>query len=143
MTDVGGLLKSMRHSPRFNGRSNLAHNVGRVLSTSGWRAMAKWKPGESPNPGGRPKIVLDDGRTLVQVAREHTLSAVETLVTLLDAESEAVRATAATALLDRGWGRPRQDLGIELKSDEAAASMLEQARRRAMGVSVPAPASSH
>ena len=41
-----------------------------------------------------------------ELARAHTGTAVQTLVDLLRARNEAVRAAAAVALLDRGWGRP-------------------------------------
>jgi hypothetical protein len=90
--------------------------------------------GQSGNPGGRAKVALPDGRTLTDIAREHTPKAVEALVAVLDSKdaSDAAKVSAATAILDRGWGRPKQDLGIELKSDEQAASLLEQARRRAI-----------
>ena len=42
------------------------------------------------------------------LARQHTDRAIETLVTALDDPKTAV--AAATALLDRGWGRPAQAL---------------------------------
>ena len=89
--------------------------------------------GQSGNPGGRAKIALPDGRTLTEIAREHTPKAVQALVDVLgNAEaSDAAKVSAATALLDRGWGRPKQDLGIELKSDDQVAGLLEAARKRA------------
>lgn len=96
--------------------------------------------GKSGNPGGK-SVVLADGRTLTDLAREHTPKAVQALVDVLenDGASDAAKVSAATAILDRGWGRPKQDLGIEIKSDEASASLLEQARRRAKegGVILP------
>ena len=94
-----------------------------------------FKKGESGNPGGRPKMTLEDGRTLTDLAREHTPTAVKTLVEVMEAagSSDAARVSAATALLDRGWGRPKQDLGVEMKTDEATAALLEAARKRAAG----------
>jgi hypothetical protein len=41
-----------------------------------------------------------------ELARAHTLEAIETLVTMLQAESERTRVAAAEALLSRGWGTP-------------------------------------
>lgn len=88
--------------------------------------------GQSGNPGGKSKV-LADGRTLTDLAREHTPKAVQALVDVLDngEASDAAKVSAATAILDRGWGRPKQDLGIEMKPDEATAALLEQARKRA------------
>jgi len=62
---------------------------------------------------------------------------VTALVEVLDSAeaSDAAKVSAATAILDRGWGRPRQDLGIEMKSDDSAAALLEAARKRAMEAS--------
>ena len=93
-----------------------------------------FKKGQSGNPGGRAKMVMPDGKTLTELAREHTPKAVQALVDVLESETatDAAIVSAATALLDRGWGRPKQDLGIEVKSDESVAAMLEAARKRAL-----------
>lgn len=72
-----------------------------------------FKAGQSGNPGGRPKVVLPDGRTLAEVARDHTLKAVKTLVDVMedDGAPPVARVGAANAILDRGWGKPLQQLG--------------------------------
>lgn len=94
-----------------------------------------FKKGQSGNPGGRAKMTMADGKTLTDLAREHTPKAVGALVDVLgdDEAPHAAKVSAATALLDRGWGRPRQDLGVEMKSDEGIAALLEAARKRAAG----------
>src|SRR5215510_11563187 len=61
-----------------------------------------WPPGRSGNPGGRPKAALD----VQELARAHTPDAIRALVAALDSPRE--RVAAATALLDRAWGRPVQ-----------------------------------
>lgn len=53
---------------------------------------------------------LDKDKMLVaSLAREHTETAIKTLVNLmLTAEENAVKKAAADSLLDRGWGKPAQ-----------------------------------
>jgi hypothetical protein len=65
-------------------------------------------PGRSGNPGGRPKAL----REVMELARARTEAAVDTLAAVMADETAppAARVSAATALLDRGWGRPVQGL---------------------------------
>lgn len=67
--------------------------------------MAKFVKGQSGNPGGRPKAVAE----VRDLAREYTPQAIESLAQIATAgESEAARVSAATALLDRAWGKAPQ-----------------------------------
>ena len=61
-----------------------------------------WKKGQSGNPDGRPKQYKE----FVAKCRGHTDLAVRALVNALKDSDRAV--FAATALLDRGWGKPPQ-----------------------------------
>ncbi len=71
----------------------------------------KFAPGESANPGGRPKTV----REVVALAREHTTTAYETLVDVAkNGKNEMARVKAAEALLNRGHGVPSTEAEIEL-----------------------------
>ena len=64
-------------------------------------------PGSSGNPGGRPK---DEAR-VAELARSYTSEAIDTLVELMrHGKEERVRGTAAQALLDRGWGKPKVEV---------------------------------
>jgi hypothetical protein len=69
-----------------------------------------WAKGQSGNPGGRPRII----EAVRDIARESTTLAIETLRTIAaDADApHAARVSAATALLDRGWGRPMQGVAM-------------------------------
>lgn len=68
--------------------------------------------GQSGNPGGRPKAVLPDGRTLAELARDHTETAIETLISVMTnvEQPAAARVTAANSILDRGWGKAPQPI---------------------------------
>src|SRR5450631_1921119 len=68
----------------------------------------RWKQGQSGNPGGRPK---DDAR-LRELARERTEDALNTLTAIMTSRKApaAARVAAACAILDRGYGRPSQQL---------------------------------
>src|SRR5207248_10062591 len=69
--------------------------------------QGQWLPGSSPNPGGRPKIIED----IRALAREHTATAINALVRIAESgKQESARVAAASALLDRGWGRPTRPL---------------------------------
>jgi hypothetical protein len=70
-------------------------------------ASGQFTPGNSGNPGGRPK----DEHRVADLARSYTTEAIETLVDLMrHGKDERVRGTAAQALLDRGWGKARQEI---------------------------------
>lgn len=87
--------------------------------------------GKSGNPSGRPKITLADGRSLKDIARAHTEDAVAVLVELMSDEDTAApaRVSAASAILDRGWGKPSQ----EIEAGDGAMAFLAEliAERRA------------
>ena len=67
----------------------------------------QFAPGTSGNPGGRPK---DEAR-VAELARAYTSEAIDILVDLMrNGRDERVRGTAAQALLDRGWGKPKVEV---------------------------------
>ena len=81
--------------------------LAKSRSANGW-----FSKGTSGNPGGRPR----DEQKVAELARSYTKEAIDTLVDLMrSGNDERVRGTAAQALLDRGWGKPK----VEVVSDEA------------------------
>jgi hypothetical protein len=85
----------------------VAENSARAAKRrkAGGRPFVK---GQSGNPGGRPKIIGH----VRELARKHTKGALNTLVTIAEdvTAPQSARVSAATALLDRGWGKPSQPL---------------------------------
>lgn len=66
-----------------------------------------FKKGQSGNPGGRPKEL----QGIQQLARDHAEEAIKALVSVAKkGKSESARVAAATALLDRGFGKPAQTM---------------------------------
>jgi hypothetical protein len=102
-----------------------------------------WQPGQSGNPKGRPSIKGE----VETLARTYTVEAIETLADLMrNGASDNVRMAAANALLNRGWGLPRQAIDgslaiapappkpierMSLAELEAELAILEQKRHRA------------
>ncbi|MDC0433136.1 HEAT repeat domain-containing protein [bacterium] len=63
--------------------------------------------GYSGNTGGRPK----DEHNIAELARSYSTEAIDTLVDLMrSAKDDRVRGTAAQALLDRGFGKPKVEI---------------------------------
>jgi len=93
----------------------------------------RWLPGTAPNPGGRPRAI-EQVQTL---ARTHTAEAVATLVEICGNRKAhpSARVAAASAILDRGWGRPMQSVQVEAQASvlpsELAALSPEDKRKAA------------
>jgi hypothetical protein len=64
--------------------------------------QGQFKPGQSGNPGGKPKGYAE----MREAARAYTDEALETLVRNLKSKTLGVQ--AAVAILNRGWGMPSQ-----------------------------------
>ena len=77
-----------------------------ALRTATKQRGRPFRPGQSGNPGGRPKGYGE----IREIARQYTAEAIETLAAIMRTENAqpAARIAAATAILDRGWGRPTQ-----------------------------------
>jgi hypothetical protein len=85
----------------------------------GGRRSTSFRPGFSGNPAGRPKRPATIAARKVEadvkaLARECAPEAISTLKTIMLSEHtpQAVRVTAANSLLDRGYGKARQEVEI-------------------------------
>lgn len=76
-------------------------------------------------PGAVNKDEPPDARVR-RLAKQHTEDAVEALARIMTDPATPASAvvSAATAILDRGWGKPRQDLDITQKSYDMTALHL-------------------
>ncbi len=88
---------------RRKGRKRHPHNTGDLARARAARdGQGRFLKGVSGNPGGRPV----EERALKELARSHTVEAIEKIVALMrSAEDERVQFLAAQELLDRGHGR--------------------------------------
>ena len=91
-----------------------------------------FKPGQSGNPGGRPKGIAAK-------AREHTDKALDVLVKALSDKDARVKIVAAKEILDRGLGKPvtmTADVSKRLDDmDDASLDTAIDALRAAIGAS--------
>lgn len=80
-------------------------------------ARGRLLPGQRAlNPAGRPPRSV----RVRSLARSYTREAIETLVEVMrESGSAEARTRAATTLLDRGWGRPAQQLRAEVSGTPA------------------------
>ena len=86
---------------------NKCYNAVMETTTQNRSRSGQFVPGQSGNPGGRPK----DEHRVSELARSYTVEAIDTLVDLMRrGKDERVRGTAAQALLDRGWGKAKMEV---------------------------------
>ena len=97
-----------------------------AIATQNRTSSGQFLPGQSGNPGGRPK----DEHRVSELARSYTAEAIETLVDLMrHGKDERVRGTAAQALLDRGWGKAKVEVATSggetyIEALQAAAEVI-------------------
>ena len=74
-----------------------------------------FKPGQTGNPGGRPKTP----EAFKELARSNSMEALETAITIMKSKKtkSSDRLKAVEIVLDRSWGRPVQGFDIGVRND--------------------------
>lgn len=87
------------------------------------RGNPAWTKGVSGNPGGMPRGMAE----VKKLARSYTNQAIMTLASIMQNEdvSAPARVSAATALLDRGYGKPLQQVEVGNPGDFSEMSDAE------------------
>ncbi len=70
----------------------------------GIQDLTPFKPGQSGNPSGRPKIPDD----IKKILKLQAPNALQKLLTLMESDDERIALVAANSILDRAWGKPVQ-----------------------------------
>jgi len=71
-------------------------------------------PGVSGNPSGRPAVI----KVVRDLARQHTSAAIDALIEIATkGKNESARVSAASAILDRAYGKPEQAIDMTGKQD--------------------------
>ena len=85
-------------------------------------SSGKFQKGFSGNAGGRPREI----GAVRDLAQEYTVEAIESRVEIMRSQEAppAARATAASAVLDRGWGKPHSTSDVKLETVDTAQSHL-------------------
>ncbi|WP_018898909.1 hypothetical protein [Rhizobium sp. 2MFCol3.1] len=86
------------------------------------QTAAQFQKGKSGNPAGRTPIPPD----VKEAAKAHTMTAIETLVDeMKNGKNGASRVAAATAILNRGWGAPKQTVDVDVNHKQDWSAMLD------------------
>jgi len=99
-----------------------------------------FKPGFSGNPLGRPK----SDATIKELARTQTEAALNTLAEIMQNPKAppSARVHAASALLDRGWGKPSQYIE-SMQVGTTLHDLFQRAREMEYRYPTPAPQLNH
>ena len=86
--------------------------------------------------GGRQKGSLNKATAEVrEEAQKYTVEALEGLAQIArTSDTDAAKVAAWKAILDRGHGRPAQELGVNLGADTSLVALMERIDGRSRGI---------
>ena len=87
-----------------------------------------FKPGQSGNPGGRPKKTQEE-IDLIAACKSKAGAALETILQIMATGAEKNRLAAAQVVIERAYGKPVQPQDIDLKGHLAVASIRPKLTR--------------
>lgn len=80
-------------------------------------------PGNSANPGGRPKKTEEEF-ALIEACKKKAPEALEVILEIMQrGQSEKTRLSAAIAVIERGYGKPKQEQDLNLSGDVSIRSI--------------------
>ena len=95
------------------------------------RHLKPWKPGVSPNPGGWNQSKYHQAR---KICADKTSDAVQTLIDLLKDEDARIRYMAATTIMERGIGKPRDHSEEEALASRISLDGLDKGERAVLAM---------
>lgn len=96
-----------------------------------------WKPGQSGNPGGRPKSkLLSEAykailETEITRGKDKGKTVAEAIAGVMATESRNGKVNAAAEIADRVEGKPRQAYEVKMSITDELPDLIEAGRRRA------------
>ncbi len=81
--------------------------------------------------GSKNRATVEARATLEELARQYTDIALNTLRdAAANSESDSAKVAAATALLDRGYGKPHQSTNVTMNAGDAFIDLLRMVNER-------------
>ena len=88
--------------------------------------MAKFQPGQSGNPSGRPK----KDNLLTKLAKAKTPEAFKRVLELLHSHEDSVSMQAAKTVFEYGYGKPKQELDVSSEDLRSLVAVLRPVSKK-------------
>lgn len=127
-----GETKAVKNAAPKNAK--VAENSKKTASRSA--TPASFRPGQCGNPGGRPKKTPEEFE-LIAACKAKTPAALAVMESIMTSgESERTRLAAATAIIDRAYGKPTQTIAGDPDNPLAILTMEQIAANPASRIKI-------